>query len=672
MIRLKRVRGTAALVAGALLAPAAGLAAIPVAGDSTTWVILNHGRPAGDLVVVRNGDSLVVRYIFVDRNRGTRLETRYRLAPNGDVLGGESRPIGADGRAGDPSERFEVKGDSARWTTFGGRGRGGAGGAGGGGRGGAPGTTIVRIEQGGYVSLRGGGTPWEQAMLARFLLRQPGKSAKILPGGATARLEIVADTTVTTSRGRQRVRLAMISSANPNAPNGIWLDDRDALFATGAAWFITVRPGAERALPALRAAEIRYRNARAEALARRLTTPVNGALVIRNGDLFDSERGIVAPRTTIVVRGDRIVAVGPADSVPVPAGATVIDALGKTVVPGLWEMHTHVQVTSQSSGSVSQLAQGITTARDVAADLDVAVSQRDRERAGRLASPRMILAGFIEGPERWAGPSEVLVSTETEARAWVARYDSLGYKQIKLYNLVHPDLVPTIAEEAHKRGMRLSGHVPRGLSVPAAVLLGFDEIQHAAFLFSTFYQDSLYVPTMRPYSAVATAVAPNVNVDGPEMSTLIALLRDHRTVIDGTFNIWIGGGGAAVGGGPSANLSKADSNYLRLIRRLYDGGVTLVAGTDNGAGTTYHRELALYEQAGIPAPQVLQIATIVAARVMQDDRDYGSIATGKVADLVIVNGKPHERVADLGKLETVIRAGRVYAVKDLTAALRAP
>ncbi|HEY4658176.1 MAG TPA: hypothetical protein VIH11_01585, partial [Gemmatimonadaceae bacterium] len=81
MIRLKRVRGTAALVAGALLAPAAGLAAIPVAGDSTTWVILNHGRPAGDLVVVRNGDSLVVRYIFVDRNRGTRLETRYRLAP---------------------------------------------------------------------------------------------------------------------------------------------------------------------------------------------------------------------------------------------------------------------------------------------------------------------------------------------------------------------------------------------------------------------------------------------------------------------------------------------------------------------------------------------------------------------------------------------------------------
>jgi len=78
--------------------------------------------------------------------------------------------------------------------------------------------------------------------------------------------------------------------------------------------------------------------------------------------------------------------------------------------------------------------------------------------------------------------------------------------------------------------MRLSGHIPRGLSVPAAILLGFDEINHAAFLFSTFYQDSLYVPKMRAYSAVASAVAPNIDVEGAPMTELIKFLKAHNTV----------------------------------------------------------------------------------------------------------------------------------------------
>src|SRR4029079_16735972 len=113
--------------------------------------------------------------------------------------------------------------------------------------------------------------------------------------------------------------------------------------------------------------------------------------------------------------------------------------------------------------------------------------------------------------------TEVLVRTEDEARAWIARYDSLGYRQIKLYNLVPPDPIPTLAKEAHKRGMRLPGHIPRGLTIQSAVTLGFDEFQHSAFLFSTFFQDSLYVPAMRAYSSVAAVVAPTFDVDAPRV-----------------------------------------------------------------------------------------------------------------------------------------------------------
>ena len=113
--------------------------------------------------------------------------------------------------------------------------------------------------------------------------------------------------------------------------------------------------------------------------------------------------------------------------------------------------------------------------------------------------------------------------------------------------------------------MRVSGHIPRGLSVPAAVQLGFDEVNHAAFLFSTFYQDSLYIPTMRAYSLVASTVAPNINVDGPEMTGLIDVLKQHHTVIDGTFSVWISSAGTgiaqAVGAGVPSDVQKADANY---------------------------------------------------------------------------------------------------------------
>ena len=98
-------------------------------------------------------------------------------------------------------------------------------------------------------------------------------------------------------------------------------------------------------------------------------------------------------------------------------------------------------------------------------------------------------------------------------------------------------------------------------------------------------------------------------------------------------------------------------------------GLTLVAGTDNGASATYHRELALYQQAGIAPTEVLQIATIVAARVMKEEKDYGSIAPGKVADVAIVNGRPATNVAELSRVETVIRGGRIYKVADLREAV---
>ncbi len=651
----------------ALFLPALASAQTP---DTTSYVVWNHGRPAGEMRVVTTADSATVRFRYQDRQRGPRIETRYRFGANGVVLGLDVRGLNAQMFPNESGESYTREGDGARWA-------------------GDDSGRVATVGNAFYVA--GATSPYDDALLARHLLAQPAQSAKLLPVGQ-ARAFVAAETTVTFRSAPVGLRLVMVD-VGEGAPGGVWLDGQDRVFASAAGWFITVRTGAEGVLPGLRSIERAWHGRRSADVAKKFAPPSAPSVVIKGGDLFDSERGTVRPKQSIVITGDRITAIGPADEIKAPAGATIIDATGRTVMPGMWDMHTHLHFTGETDGPLRQLAAGITTIRDVASDVDAALSQRARADSGTMLSPRVVLAGFIEGPGNWAGPSAALVSTEAEARAWVARYDSLGYKQIKLYNLVHPDLVPAIAEEAHKRGMRLSGHIARGLTIQAAVTLGYDEFQHSAFLFSTFFQDSLYLPRMRAYSNLAAVVAPTFDVEAQRVTDLIGFLRAKGTVVDGTFNIWqdrstlLPDGTDAVFGptlawmGPitrraltprgglkpedAARAAAAAANYRRYLKRLYDAGITLVAGTDNFEGLSFQGELEIYERSGIPAAAVLQIATLVPARVMKDTANYGSIAVGKVADLVIVAGKPYEHVTDLRKTERVVRAGRVYKSRDL-------
>lgn len=503
------------MLSSLLLATVGAFSAL--AADSTRYDVINHGRTAGEMLVVRDADSLFAHYRHVDRNRGTRFEVRYRFAADGAPVSGNVRSVGLnDGVPAAESNSFVLGQDSIRWRVGGSVNRAMPTGAG-----------VYRLA---------GAGPIEQALLAREFLRRGVTTMPLLPTG-TVRLEIAADTTVTTRTGRQRVRLALLHRATGYTPDAVWIDAQGDLFASQVGWFITVRDGAQGALPTLRAIELAYRAKQARALTVMLRPPNVPAVAITGGSVFDAERGVLLADHTVVIEGTRIVAVGPSASVRIPAGAQRVDATGKTVMPGMWEMHAHLQATSSTMGGIMQLARGITTSRDLAADTDVAVEYRDAVARDEFLGPRTLLGGFIEGPGAWAGPSDALVRTESEAREMVAMYHKLGYKQIKLYNLVHPDLVPVIAAEAKARNMRLSGHVPRGLTTDAAVRLGFDEINHSAFLFSTFYPDSLYLPAMRPYSGVAQAVAPRIDVNSAQMTAMLNTFKTHRTVIDGTFSL---------------------------------------------------------------------------------------------------------------------------------------
>jgi imidazolonepropionase-like amidohydrolase len=128
-------------------------------------------------------------------------------------------------------------------------------------------------------------------------------------------------------------------------------------------------------------------------------------------------------------------------------------------------------------------------------------------------------------------------------------------------------------------------------------------------------------------------------------------------------------GGNAVPEGMDQRYKDSFRQMLKMLKTFYDAGIPIVAGTDSLAGFSLHRELELYEAAGIPAPKVLQLATLGAARVMKRDQELGSVAPGKLADVILVDGDPARQISDIYRVKTVVKDGVVYQVADLDRAL---
>ena len=161
---------------------------VALAGDSVSYPVLNHDRVAGSMVVARHGDSVTVRYVFTDRNRGTRVETRYAIR-DGRVVFTESHPVLADGRIGDATSRLEVTAESVRnWTP----------------------TKASAERRQPDVYYGAGFTPFDQVTLAKYLLHQPQHTTTLAGQHTTTRLEVLRVLTVPTPRGNERVRLVAI------------------------------------------------------------------------------------------------------------------------------------------------------------------------------------------------------------------------------------------------------------------------------------------------------------------------------------------------------------------------------------------------------------------------------------------------------------------------------
>jgi imidazolonepropionase-like amidohydrolase len=657
-----------AAVPGALLAALLAAPAWAAREDQ----ILMMGNAAGSQTVAASGSNGVrAEFSFNDRGRGDDIVATWKL----DAAG---IPIEYSGRGNDymkapVAETFRFRGNKGTWHN--------------------------RLEQGErslderafYVPANA--PPEFEGVLARALLKAPDHRLGLLPAGE-ARIEAAGSVSVPTTKGGTAQLTQYRITGLAFTPQSVWLDAEGNTAALPSSWLSTVMSEYRGSLDKLLEAQNQSDRDWALRLANEHTHIPAGDLLVRNTRLFDPRDLTVTAGMSVLIRKDRIVRVAPDAETGAAANAEVIDGNGRFLMPGLWDNHQHF---GDVDGALD-IATGVTSARDMANDTDEFLARVARFDAGTEIGPRVFRAGIIDGTGPLAGPTKMRADTPEEALKDVAWYADHGYGQIKIYSSVKPQLVPIIADAAHARGLRVSGHVPAFMSAQQFIENGADEIQHLNFIVLNFLADTVQeTRNMQRFTAVAEH-ARELGPEDPRVKQFIASLKRHHTVVDPTMNafeaLFYGDAAAITPGleaivprfpsqvrrqmvsgaltvpkGKEAAYREAFPAMQRLLKALYDAGITIIPGTDALAGYSLQHELELYERAGIPAPQVLRMATLTSARVIGAEGERGTIAAGKLADMILIDGDPSARVGDLHHVTLVIKGGKVFHPSQIEQAL---
>jgi imidazolonepropionase-like amidohydrolase len=638
----------------------------PANAASTRYTFILSGNKAGYESSTRNPDgSLQIHFEFNDRGRGPNINEKIRIGK--DAIPTEIEITGVDYLKAPVDERFSLKQGAASWKNRSEEGQ-------------------KKINGKAFYASISGATE-ETGLLAQALLAAPQRKLALLPAGEVS-IEKRSELKIN-ANGQSRTVIQYAISGLGFSPSPLWLDADGKFFASVSTWNSVIPEGWEGAVADLLKEQGKFDNERSKKLAQTLAHKPKGPLVFVHANLFDSESAQVLPNRTVVITGNEITAVGADGQVPLPKNAETIDAAGKTLMPGLWDMHVHIQ----PGDCLLHLACGVTSVRDLANDTDALLQMRSRFDAGTEIGPRVVMAGFIDGRGPYQGPTKVFADTEEEAKAAIDNYAKLGYIQIKVYSSLKPELLPRIVEMAHAHGMRVSGHVPSGMNAEQFVRAGVDEIQHMNFIFLDFMPQVKDTRTPARFTEVAAHGA-EIDPKSEQVQAFIQLLKEHKIVLDPTLSIFesmindrpgkMSQGFAAVADSMPAQVRRGflygglpvppglDQRYqdsfqrmLDMAKAFYDAGIPIVAGTDSYAGLALHRELELYVKAGIPAPKVLQLATLGAARVVKRDSELGSIAPGKLADVILVDGDPAAHISDIRRVKTVVRDGVVFQVADM-------
>ena len=541
-----------------------------------------------------------------------------------------------------------------------------------------------------YVTF--GGPSQLNAQFLEALLASPDKSLALLPGGKATAEKL---TSIEVGEGaKKKTVTAWAISGLGNSPIPLWTDDKNKFFglAVGMSW---LPEGYETDRAKLEKAQGDALAARMPALAKSLAKTPDKPVAFTNVKLFDADGLRFLDNQTVVVDKGVITNVGPANETKAPEGAQIIDGKGKTLVPGMWDCHMHV---GDDYTGLQELSLGITSVRDPGNDDTRTIDRRERAAKGDLLFPHVYPSSLIDGKGPYTAQVANVATSQAEAIALVDKAKEKGFTGVKFYGTLNPEWLKASIDEAHKLGLHVHGHIPAGIRPMDAIDAGYDEITHINWIIMQAMPDDV----IKVSNGIMRFEGPgryakNVDLDAPPMTTIVKTMATKKIYSDPTMvafeGLYVPENGDLspalapfVGTLPPAtertfrtggfavpkDLTRADyraswAKCVQLLARMYKAGIPIIAGTD-GSGLEIVREMEIYHEAGLTNAEALAAATIMPAKLVGQEKKTGSIKTGKTADLVLIEGDPSTRLADLRQTRLVMLDGRLIDADALRTA----
>jgi imidazolonepropionase-like amidohydrolase len=426
-------------------------------------------------------------------------------------------------------------------------------------------------------------------------------------------------------------------------------------------------------------------------------------LALTHATVVDVRTGALRPDQTVVVMDGRIAAVGAGGDVKVPQGAKRVDGTGLFVMPGLWDMHVHLAFgdwfpRGKEISLPLFVANGVTGVRDMGSDLEEVQEWRREIAAGKLIGPRIYTPGpMLDGPKP-RFPSSIAVLTPEDGRRAVDDLKRRGADFIKLQSLIPREAVFAIADEAKKKGISFEGHVPDAMRAAEMSEVGMKSFEHLIGIFegSSPAEDEFLKGGKTEGKFLAT-------YDTARANRLAAQLAKNHTSQCPTL-VWERGGNmvdvtdfaadararyvpeawkavtwrrfreqimSGYGSDDLATRRKFIAKELEVVGLMKAWGVEFLAGTDTPAGVyvfpgfSLHEELERFVAAGFSPLEAIQTATVNAARFLGEEAQFGTVETGKIADLLLVRANPLEDIRNTEKIAAVVLRGQLFSRQDL-------
>jgi imidazolonepropionase-like amidohydrolase len=420
------------------------------------------------------------------------------------------------------------------------------------------------------------------------------------------------------------------------------------------------------------------------------TTDIRSEKVaIKNVALVDVEKGVAIPGQTVVILGDRIDQIGDHNQVDIPQGATIVDGRGLYLISGLVDAHVHY-FDAPLFGRL-MIANGVLLVRDMGMPNEYILPLRDQLNRGEILGPEMVAAGFIlDGDPPLIPQISLGVKTPEEARAIVRQQADASVDMIKVYSTLDREVFLAIIEEADQLGLKVVGHVPDSISLEEAADAGLDSMEHW-FGFEKVIARLLGEPVDLTYSGMGSQayyLERLVEVDVAALQGVYQRLKDRGLTVVPTVVVYKDfpdRNTVETGNLPGIEYITPDllaiwksqwagqddipdfiwQNWAQIVKGLNQAGVPLMVGTDLMVpgilpGFAVHEEMSIWQQAGIPAADILRSATLVPAQFMGMGDRLGSIREGKAASMVLLRANPLQDIHNAQQIESVFLRGKYF------------